>query len=352
MQGAPPPAKPKARVRRVTISPVGTSTPGVTAANNGADHGPDDPGTTTAGVQEFLNDHVAADAIGEWWPGIYVLPNPVVVPFNPAGFHWVGPGRDAIRVVAGPGCAGKDMVSVAGDSVMIGVRVEGMCFGTRGVAVRHLVNFANPSGGPDHETSTRWTLRDCRFGGQGATGFLLVFDWQEDGSIDDSIFWDCPTAQPGPSTGQLCWRIPKGMGVLRNTHFKRDKNPSYAYVQALSMAFRDCVLPNQLEVGSNAGNPRQLYLDHCWQQFSIPGRPNLVNNSGFRIHAHILSTWIYAFTAQPVFGGNSPWDLILDQSNFVGDDSAIPLVQNGVGSTVRGRNPVLARGVTSPPIPP
>lgn len=351
MEGPSAPGRPKVRVRRVTISPVGKSTPGVTQPNNGADHGPDDPGTSTNGIQEFLNHHVAEDAVGEWWPGIYPVPAPVVVPFNPDGFHWIGPGRDAMRVVAGPGCAGKDMISVAGDRVMIGTRVEGMCFGAKGVPVRHLVNFANPTG-PDGETSTRWKLRDCRFGGQGPTGFLLVFDWQEDAAIDDSVFFDCPTPTPGPTNGQLSWRIPKGMGVLRNTHFKRDKNPSYAYVQTLSLSFRDCVLPNQLEVGSGPGNPRQLAIDHCWQQLSIPGRPNFLNNSGFRIHAHVLSTWIYAFGGQPVFGGNSPWDLILDQTNVVGDDSAIPLVAPGVPSTVRGRNPVLAKGVTSPPIPP
>jgi hypothetical protein len=37
------------------VSPIGLSTSGVTTANNGADFGPDTPGTTTCGVQEALN---------------------------------------------------------------------------------------------------------------------------------------------------------------------------------------------------------------------------------------------------------------------------------------------------------
>ena len=351
MPATPGPARPRRRTRRITISPVGKETEGVTLPNDGADHGPDDPGTTTRGIQEFLDHHVAEDAVGEWWPGIYPVPRPVVVPFAAQGFSWVGPGRESIRVVAGPGCAGHDMISVAGDSVMMNVRVEGMGFGAKGVPVRHLVNFANPSG-PDGETSTRWVLRDCRFGGRGPTGFLLVMDWQEDSSLDDSRFFDSPTPSPSPTSGQLCWRVPKGMAVVRNTHLKKDQNPSYAYIQALSFAFRDSVLPNQLELGSGPGAPRQLSIDHCWQQLSIPGRPNFLNDSGFPIHAQVQSTWLYGFGGQPIFGGRNRWDLILDQTNIVGDDSPIPLFADGAGSTARGRNSVFTRGVQAPPLPP
>jgi hypothetical protein len=39
----------------VTVSPIGLTTSGVTVANNGAQFGPDTPGTTTCGIQEALN---------------------------------------------------------------------------------------------------------------------------------------------------------------------------------------------------------------------------------------------------------------------------------------------------------
>ena len=39
----------------VTVSPIGFSTAGVAAANNGADYGPDTSGTTTGGLQEAIN---------------------------------------------------------------------------------------------------------------------------------------------------------------------------------------------------------------------------------------------------------------------------------------------------------
>jgi hypothetical protein len=349
MAGSPPapPAPPRHRAARVTISPIGKSTPGITQPNDGADHGPDDPGTTTNGIQEFINHHVADNTTGEWWPGLYTLPNPAVVPFIAGGFTWIGPGRDAIRIVPGPNCAGKDMISVAGTELMTNVLVQGLGFGTRGVPVRHLVNFTNPSG-PGAETSTRWVIRGCRFMGVGATGFTLVMDWNEDSTLDDSHFFEGPTPNPGPTNGNLCWRIPKGMAELRNTTFGRGKNPTYAYVQALSFAFRDSVLPLQLEVGSGPGSPRQLIIDHSWQQTTILGRPNLLNNSGFPMHAHVLSTWMYGFQGQPFFGGRNRWDVILDQSNLLGDGSAIPILQDGVGSTLRGRNTVFGNGAQGP----
>ena len=45
----------------VLVSPIGLGTPGVTIDNNGADFGPDTPGTTTCGIQEAIN---AVSAIG------------------------------------------------------------------------------------------------------------------------------------------------------------------------------------------------------------------------------------------------------------------------------------------------
>lgn len=45
----------------ITVSPIGLGTSGVTIANNGADYGPDTPGTTTSGIQEALN---AVSALG------------------------------------------------------------------------------------------------------------------------------------------------------------------------------------------------------------------------------------------------------------------------------------------------
>lgn len=39
----------------ITVSPVGLVSPGVIAPNNGADYGPDTPGTQTSGIQEAIN---------------------------------------------------------------------------------------------------------------------------------------------------------------------------------------------------------------------------------------------------------------------------------------------------------
>jgi hypothetical protein len=217
------------------------------------------------------------------------------------------------------------------------------------MAVRHLVNFANPSG-PEAETSTRWVLRDCRFQGVGHTGFTLVMDYNEDSAIDDSFFLDGPNPQPGPATGNLSWSVPRGAAVIRNSVFAHGQNPTYARVHALSFAFRDSVLPMQLELLSGPGAIREIHLDHSWQQRAIPGRSNVVNNSGFPLSAHVSSSWMYGFGRQPIFGGQSRWNLILDQSNFIGDGSSIPMVEDRRGSTVRGRNPVFANGVVPPPL--
>jgi len=53
----PPPATSLSQLAGVpylTVSPIGSSTSGVTLKNNGADYGPDTPGTTTSGIVEAL----------------------------------------------------------------------------------------------------------------------------------------------------------------------------------------------------------------------------------------------------------------------------------------------------------
>ena len=96
----PPPAtslSQLAGVPWVTVSPIGSSTSGVTLKNNGANYGPDTPGTTTCGIQEAINSLSVTTGTVILLPGSFAVTSTVQM----ASFITLRGSGDASSVIRG-----------------------------------------------------------------------------------------------------------------------------------------------------------------------------------------------------------------------------------------------------------